>query len=80
MAHNRSRPTEGRESSTPRATRASRAASRGSGFRSTACAPGKVFDLEVALDDPLEARRVATTAAEQALANDLIEGFEVVVP
>jgi phosphoribosylformylglycinamidine synthase len=41
---------------------------------------GKVFDLEVALDDPAEARRVATTAAEQALANDLIEGFEVVVP
>jgi phosphoribosylformylglycinamidine synthase len=41
---------------------------------------GKVFDLEVALDDPTEARRVATTAAEKALANDLIEGFEVVLP
>jgi phosphoribosylformylglycinamidine synthase len=41
---------------------------------------GKVFDLELAIDDPAEARRVATEAAEKALANDLIEGFEVVVP
>jgi phosphoribosylformylglycinamidine synthase len=41
---------------------------------------GKVFDLEVAVDDPAEARRVATSAAEQVLANDLIESFEVVVP
>jgi phosphoribosylformylglycinamidine synthase len=41
---------------------------------------GKVFDLEVAVDDPTEARRVATSAAEQVLANDLIESFEVVVP
>jgi phosphoribosylformylglycinamidine synthase subunit PurS len=39
---------------------------------------GKVFDLELALDDPAEARRVAIEAAEKALANDLIEGFEVV--
>jgi phosphoribosylformylglycinamidine synthase PurS subunit len=41
---------------------------------------GKVFDLELAIDDPDEARRVATEAAEKALANDLIEGFEVVIP
>jgi phosphoribosylformylglycinamidine synthase subunit PurS len=41
---------------------------------------GKVFDLEIALDDPGEARRVATMAAEQVLANDLIESFEVVLP
>jgi phosphoribosylformylglycinamidine synthase subunit PurS len=41
---------------------------------------GKVFDIEVALDDPAEARQVATMAAEKALANDLIEGFEVVLP
>ena len=41
---------------------------------------GKVFDLELATDDPAEARRVATAAAEQALANELIEGFEVVLP
>jgi phosphoribosylformylglycinamidine synthase len=41
---------------------------------------GKVFDLELAVDDPAEARRVATSAAEQVLANDLIESFEVVVP
>jgi phosphoribosylformylglycinamidine synthase PurS subunit len=41
---------------------------------------GKVFDLEISSDDPAEARRVATVAAEQLLANDLIEGFEVVLP
>jgi phosphoribosylformylglycinamidine synthase subunit PurS len=41
---------------------------------------GKVFDLELAVDDPAEARRVATRAAEQVLANDLIESFEVVLP
>jgi phosphoribosylformylglycinamidine synthase subunit PurS len=41
---------------------------------------GKVFDLELAVDDPAEARRVATSAAEQVLANDLIESFEVVLP
>jgi phosphoribosylformylglycinamidine synthase PurS subunit len=41
---------------------------------------GKVFDLEIAVEDADEARRVATTAAEQVLANDLIESFEVVIP
>ena len=41
---------------------------------------GKVFDLEIAVDDPAEGRRIATTAAEQVLANDLIESFEVVLP
>jgi phosphoribosylformylglycinamidine synthase PurS subunit len=41
---------------------------------------GKVFDLEIGVEDAGEARRVATTAAEQLLANDLIESFEVVIP
>jgi phosphoribosylformylglycinamidine synthase subunit PurS len=41
---------------------------------------GKVFDLDVAADDPVEARAAATTAAEQTLANGLIESFEVVIP
>jgi phosphoribosylformylglycinamidine synthase subunit PurS len=41
---------------------------------------GKVFDLEIAAEDAEEARRVATSAAEQVLANDLIESFEVVIP
>jgi phosphoribosylformylglycinamidine synthase PurS subunit len=41
---------------------------------------GKVFDLEIDVDDAREARAVATTAAEQVLANDLIEVFDVVVP
>ena len=41
---------------------------------------GKVFDLEIGVEDADEARRVATTAAERILANDLIESFEVVIP
>jgi phosphoribosylformylglycinamidine synthase len=41
---------------------------------------GKVFDLELTVDDAREARAVATTAAEQVLANELIETFEVVIP
>jgi len=39
---------------------------------------GKLFDVELDVDDPAEARRLAAEAAEQALANGLIEGFEVV--
>jgi phosphoribosylformylglycinamidine synthase subunit PurS len=41
---------------------------------------GKVFDLEIAVDDAVAARGVATTAAERVLANELIEAFEVVIP
>ena len=41
---------------------------------------GKVFDLEIAVDDVVAARAVATTAAERVLANELIEAFEVVIP
>ena len=41
---------------------------------------GKVFDLEIAVDDAEAARAVATTAAERVLANELIEAFEVVIP
>jgi phosphoribosylformylglycinamidine synthase PurS subunit len=41
---------------------------------------GKVFDLEIAVDDAVAARAVATTAAERVLANELIEAFEVVIP
>jgi phosphoribosylformylglycinamidine synthase subunit PurS len=41
---------------------------------------GKVFDLEIAVDDVAAARAVATTAAERVLANELIEAFEVVIP
>jgi phosphoribosylformylglycinamidine synthase len=41
---------------------------------------GKVFDLEIDVDDAREARAVATTAAEQVLAHELIEIFEVMVP
>jgi phosphoribosylformylglycinamidine synthase subunit PurS len=52
----------------------------GLGLPVDAVRAGKVFDLDLATEDPSEARRVATAAAEQALANDLIEAFEVVLP
>jgi phosphoribosylformylglycinamidine synthase PurS subunit len=41
---------------------------------------GKVFDLHIDVNDVREARAVATSAAEQTLANDLVEIFEVIVP
>ena len=47
------------------------------GFPVDGVRAGKVFDLDVATDDPAEAERVAREAAEQALANGLIESFEV---
>jgi phosphoribosylformylglycinamidine synthase PurS subunit len=51
----------------------------GLGFPVESVRAGKVFDVELAVDDRSEAERVAREAAEQALANGLIEGFEVVV-
>jgi phosphoribosylformylglycinamidine synthase len=47
------------------------------GFPVSEVRAGKVFDVDVDVDDPGEARRVAAAAAEQVLANDLIEVFEV---
>ena len=51
----------------------------GLGFPVEAVRAGKVFDLELAGDDPEAAERAARAAAEQVLANGLIEEFEVVV-
>ena len=51
----------------------------GLGFPVGEVRAGKVFDLDVATDDPAEAERVGREAAERVLANELIEGFEVVV-
>jgi phosphoribosylformylglycinamidine synthase PurS subunit len=52
----------------------------GLGFPVESVRAGKVFDVELAVADRSEAERVAREAAEQALANGLIEGFEVVLP
>jgi phosphoribosylformylglycinamidine synthase PurS subunit len=41
---------------------------------------GKVIDLEVATTDRDEAEQIAREAADAALANGLIETYEVVVP
>jgi phosphoribosylformylglycinamidine synthase subunit PurS len=49
------------------------------GFPVDGVRAGRVFDVEVATTDRAEAERVGREAAERALANDLIEGFEVVV-
>ena len=49
------------------------------GFPVGSVRAGKLFDVEVETDDPDEAAHVARAAAEQLLANALIEGFEVVV-
>ena len=49
------------------------------GFPVGSVRAGKVFDVELDVDDPAEAGRLALAAAGQALANELIEGFEVVV-
>ena len=51
----------------------------GLGFPVQGVRAGRVFDVEVDSDDPVEAERVGREAAEQALANALIEGYEVQV-
>jgi phosphoribosylformylglycinamidine synthase subunit PurS len=38
---------------------------------------GKLFDLELATDDPAEAERIASEVAGRVLANPLIEEFQV---
>jgi phosphoribosylformylglycinamidine synthase PurS subunit len=38
---------------------------------------GKIFDVELATDDPREAERELTAMAKQLLANPVIETFEV---
>lgn len=38
---------------------------------------GKIFDVELATDDPDEAERELTAMAKQLLANPVIETFEV---
>jgi phosphoribosylformylglycinamidine synthase subunit PurS len=52
----------------------------GLGFPVESVRAGKVFDVELAVDDRGEAERVAREVAEQALANGLIEGYDVVLP
>ena len=49
------------------------------GFPVRGVRAGKLFDVEVITADRAEAERVGREAAERALANGLIEGFEVVV-
>ena len=51
----------------------------GLGYGVAAVHAGKIFDLDVDTDDPAEARRIGEEAAAKVLANDLVEGYEVVV-
>jgi phosphoribosylformylglycinamidine synthase len=47
------------------------------GFPVASVRAGKVFDVELEVDDRAEADRIAGELAERALANGLIEGWEV---
>jgi len=51
----------------------------GLGYPVSEVSAGKIFDLEVDTDDAAEAERVARETAGRVLANELIEGYEVVV-
>ena len=51
----------------------------GLGYAISDVSAGKIFDLEVDTDDAAEAERVARETAGRVLANELIEGYEVVV-
>ena len=49
------------------------------GYAASSVRAGRLFDLELDVDDPAEAERIGREAADRVLANGLIEGFEVVV-
>ncbi|MDX6563155.1 MAG: phosphoribosylformylglycinamidine synthase subunit PurS [Gaiellales bacterium] len=49
------------------------------GYPASSVRAGRVFDVELDIDDPAEAARVGREAADRVLANGLIEGYEVVV-
>jgi phosphoribosylformylglycinamidine synthase subunit PurS len=52
---------------------------RGLGYPTRGVRAGRVFDLELEVETAEEAERVAREVAGRVLANDLIEGFDVVV-
>ena len=52
----------------------------GLGYAASAVHAGKVFDLELDVDDPAEARRLAEEIADRLLANPLIEQYEIESP
>ena len=49
------------------------------GYPASAVRAGRVFDVELDVEDTAEAERIGREAADRVLANGLIEGFEVVV-
>ena len=49
------------------------------GYPASSVRAGRVFDVELDVDDAAEAERVGREAADRVLANGLIEGYEVVV-
>jgi phosphoribosylformylglycinamidine synthase len=48
------------------------------GFPASSARVGRVIDLELDVDSPDEAERLARDAADQVLANALIERFDIV--
>ncbi|MDX6620719.1 MAG: phosphoribosylformylglycinamidine synthase subunit PurS [Gaiellales bacterium] len=49
------------------------------GYPASSVRAGRVFDVELDIEDGAEAERIGREAADRVLANGLIEGFEVVV-
>ena len=49
----------------------------GLGYAASDVRAGKVFDLELDVDDPAEALRLAAEIADRVLANPLIEQYEI---
>jgi len=49
------------------------------GYPASSVRAGRLFDVELDVDDSAEAARIGREAADRVLANGLIEGYEVVV-
>ena len=49
------------------------------GYPASSVRAGRVFDVELDVEDAAEAERIGHEAADRVLANGLIEGYEVVV-
>jgi phosphoribosylformylglycinamidine synthase subunit PurS len=49
------------------------------GYPATSVHAGRVFDVELDVEDAAEAERIGREAADRVLANGLIESFDVVV-
>jgi phosphoribosylformylglycinamidine synthase subunit PurS len=49
------------------------------GYPASSVRAGRLFEVELAVEDAAEAERIGREAADRVLANGLIEGYEVLV-